>query len=125
MRGWRVMPLRRCSEPEDGRSLGRGTGAALPATGCPFVCPSRRAAFQFTLPTLQPPPQEKEVRLIDEGGLFSLVAAAPAPQGMEVEEAAPEDSWDAVRLRHSHAAGPCSMLFLRSVCVGCYRSFAA
>ena len=34
--------------------------------------------------------------VIDEDGLFSLVAAAPAPEGMEVEEAAPEDSWDAV-----------------------------
>ena len=38
--------------------------------------------------------------MIDEDGLFSLVAAAPAPQGMDVDEAAaPEDSWDAVRER--------------------------
>lgn len=40
--------------------------------------------------------QEKNVAVIDEDGLFSLVAAAPAPEGMDVEEAAPEDSWDAV-----------------------------
>lgn len=43
--------------------------------------------------------QDKNVQLIDEDGLFSLVAAAPAPKGMETEEApAPEDSWDAVSI---------------------------
>jgi len=36
------------------------------------------------------------VPVIDEDGLFLLVAAAPAPEGMDTEEAAPEDSWDAV-----------------------------
>lgn len=58
------------------------------------------------------PVQEKNVKIIDEEGLFSLVRAAPEPEGMEVEEVAeaapapPPASLQAKQEQPAAAAGP-------------------